>query len=529
MDPQPTPDNLPSRTWTRRRFLRTGVIAASGVAIAGMAGVLLGRTASPSSPTTAAAGSALPSNGLDVGASASPSGSAAAAAPAPRRSYRSRPDLSAPVIDIATAAHATAPGAIFFTPNNGQPPDGLLIVDDAGEPIWIHPDTGKPDPSLRVAGLRVSQLAGRDVLTWWEGAVNGGLGSGEYVIADQTYREIARVQAGSGLRGDLHEFILSPDGTAYLLTGRQVAATTPGSPPPWQLWDGIIQQVDLASGRVLFEWHCVDHVDVAESMIDPPKDGGSLYDYVHLNSIEIDTDGNLLVSARNTSTIYKIERATGNVRWRLGGRRSDFQMGQGASFGWQHDARRHPDGSITIFDDEMPPTPSRGIVLAVDESAMEATLVREIHHPRALAAASQGNVQVLPDGDAFIGWGSEGAYSEFGADGGIRLDASFSGSKQSYRCLRFPWVGRPTDVPAIVASRGSQASVACSWNGATEVASWEVLAGATKTGLRRVAAASRAGFETVVAVSDQGPWFAVRALDSSGQVLGTSATVGASD
>jgi len=433
------------------------------------------------------------------------------------------------VIDIATPANATAPGTIFFTPNNGEPPDGLLLVDDGGEPIWIHPDSGLPDPSLRVAGLRVGQLAGRDVLTWWEGQVNGGLGAGDYVIADNTYSEIARVQAGSGLHGDLHEFILSSDGTAWLLTGRQVVPAGPGSPAPWQLWEGVVQQVDLGSGRVLFEWHSLDHVDPSESLVDPPKTGGSLYDYLHLNSIDIDTDGNLLVSGRNTSTVYKIDSTTGSVRWRLGGRRSDFRMGDGAGFGWQHDARRHPDGSITIFDDEAPPTPSRGIVLALDESAMTASLVREIHHPRGLAAASQGNLQILPNGDAFIGWGSEGAYSEFGSDSGIRLDASFTGSKQSYRCFRFPWTGHPAEPPAVVVSGGTQRTVACSWNGATEVVSWEVLAGPTKSALRRVAGSPRAGFETVIGVSDRGPWYAVRALDASGRVLGTSATVGATD
>jgi hypothetical protein len=497
------------------------VIAASGVAIAGIAGLVLERSGSPAPSQANAAAGASPSP--------SPSGGVLGATKVARRSYRSRPDLSASVIDFPTRANGTTPGAIFFTPNNGEPPDGLLIVDDAGEPIWIQPDSGNPDPSLRVAGLRVSQLAGRDVLTWWEGTVNGGLGAGEHVIADDTYREIARVQAGGGLRADLHELILTPHGTAYLLTGRGVVPAGPGSPPPWQLWDGIVQEVDLTSGAVLFEWHTLDHIDLAETLVDPPKAGGALYDYVHLNSIEIDSDGDLLVSGRNTSTVYKIARATGDVRWRLGGRKSDFLMGDGTIFGWQHDARRHPDGSITIFDDQEPPTPSRGIVLAVDESAMTASLVREIHHPRGLAASSQGNLQVLPDGNSFIGWGSEGAYSEFGVDDGIRLDASFSASKQSYRCLRFPWVGQPVEGPAIVVSGGPRPTVACSWNGATEVASWEVLAGRSKTDLQHAATEPRAGFETTIAVSDRGPWYAVRALDASGAILGVSDTVGASD
>ena len=137
-----------------------------------------------------------------------------------------------------------------------------------------------------------------------------------------------------------------------------------------------------------------------------------VYDDVHANAIELDRDGHLLVSARNTSAIYKVDRSTGDILWRLGGKKSDFKMGAGATFGLQHDPRRQADGTLTVFDDGTA-GPSRGIVLNVDEVAMTATLVKEYPHPHGKFAMSQGNVQILPNGNVFVGWGSTGTASEF--------------------------------------------------------------------------------------------------------------------
>ncbi len=170
---------------------------------------------------------------------------------------------------------------------------------------------------------------------------------------------------------------------------------------------------------------------------------------------------------------------TGEIRWRLGGKKSDFKMGPGATFGLQHDPRRQADGTISLFDDGTGPGSSRAIVLAVDETAMTATLVRAYPHPHGKFAMSQGNTQILPNGNVFVGWGSTGYASEFSQDGTVVLDADFSGSIQSYRCFRFPWVASPTGQPAIAADPPTSGlvTVYASWNGATEVASWEVLGG----------------------------------------------------
>lgn len=505
---------------TRRRFLLLAAVAAGG----GLAIVSLDLAGQESGSRPGSAVGSGGASGAAARASASqpldaPSASTASTA---RRSFRSRPDLHPPLLDVTVREAALAPGFIFLTPANGAPPDGPTIIDDAGELVWMLPETAKNATDLRVATYR-----GQPVLTWWEGDNNAGIGSGAHVVMDASYREIARIGAANGRTADLHEFQITPRGTALYFADAGVDATPAAgaTAPPPSVMDCAIQEVDIATGQLLFEWHVVDHIDLAESVVAAPTAEGQVYDYVHTNAIEVDTDGNLLVSARNTSAIYKIDRITGQIRWRLGGKRSDFSMGPGATFALQHDVRRQPDGTITVFDDGQAPGTSRAIVLRLDESAMTATLVREYRQPQNLLATSQGNVQVLPNGNVFVGWGSLPRFSEFAAGGMLLYDAAYS-STQSYRDHRYTWVGRPADRPAIAvdASAGAM-TVYASWNGATEVASWEVLAGQDRSALKPVAAVPRRGFETAIAATSSAPLVAVRARDAAGVVLGTSLAI----
>jgi hypothetical protein len=114
---------------------------------------------------------------------------------------------------------------------------------------------------------------------------------------------------------------------------------------------GIVQELDIETGKLLFEWRSLDHVSLEESYAKPGQDlDYPGIDYLHINSIDVDHDDNLLVSARKISAVYKIDRETGEILWRLGGKKSDFEMGRGTRFAYQHDARRLPDGTISIFD-----------------------------------------------------------------------------------------------------------------------------------------------------------------------------------
>ena len=451
---------------------------------------------------------------------------------APTQHFRSRPDLKPVKVTVDVAAHDTAPGYIFIAPKRKALQAGPLILDDAGQPVWVYPlDTHG------VTDFRTQVLDGRPVLTWWRGQSEKGVGKGRYVVFDDTYRQIATVRAGHGLSGDIHEFLITPRNTAVFTVYHRVKAdlSSVGGPKDGAIHEGVVQEVDIASGRVLFEWHSWPEVGLDESYAPVPKVvNGKLsdeYDYFHVNAIDVDSDGNFLVSARNTHAIYKIDRTTGRILWRLGGKRSDFAMGPNTHFAWQHDVRRQPDGTISIFDNEARPQTaeeSRVLVLRADETTMKATFVRDFKHPKHLLSGTQGNGQFLPDGHLFVGWGENPYYTEYDADGNVLLDAHF-GNKDvdSYRAYRLPWTGRPRDRPAIAVADAAAGgtSVYASWNGATEVARWRVLAGAAQDELKPAGDAPKDGFETKIAVDSDAAWFSVQALDAAGTVLGTSRPV----
>ncbi|MGB0098020.1 MAG: arylsulfotransferase family protein, partial [Solirubrobacteraceae bacterium] len=187
------------------------------------------------------------------------------------------------------------------------------------------------------------------MLVWWEGRVLTGYGFGEAVIPDDSYREIARVKAANGRHIDLHELTLTDRGTA-LFTCPPV--TTPvdlsaiGGSSSASVRESIFQEVDIATGRLVGEWRSLGHIDPAESYR-PPTDN---FDYMYLNSIDVTPDGNLLISRRHTWAVYKVDRASGAVIWRLGGKRTQFAMGPSAQFAWQRDVRLPNTRTLTIFD-----------------------------------------------------------------------------------------------------------------------------------------------------------------------------------
>ena len=270
--------------------------------------------------------------------------------------FRSRPDLAPAAAEVTGRASGTAPGYIFLALKEGAGEHGAMILDDRGQLVWFGKYT-------RARDFKVQRYRGRPVLTWWEGNVFAGHGVGDFVVFDDSYREVARIRAGNGYRGDLHEFLITPQDTALLTAYAEVPAnlSSVGGMEYGAAWDGIVQEVDIETGEVLFEWHSSEHVGVEESCVAPPEDPAYIYDYFHINSIEVDHDENLIISARNTCAVYKIDRGTGEVIWRLGGKESDFEMGEGTRTAFQHDARRQEDGTLTIFDNGAGPAGPRPV------------------------------------------------------------------------------------------------------------------------------------------------------------------------
>ena len=351
------------------------------------------------------------------------------------------------------------------------------------------------------------------MLGWWEGSLAGSHGVGEFVLVGPDYRRVGSVVAGNGLTTDFHEFSLTTRGTALL-----IAYLDDG-----QLLDSAVQEIDVATGNVLLDWRASDHIALDESFVMPTT--GS-FDFAHLNAAAVDDDGHLLISSRHTWTVYKVDRSTGDVLWRLGGKRSDFAIAGDGSFAWQHHARRHADGTLTVFDNgagvaQTEPY-SRGLQLSLDESTGTAAVVREFAHPDRLSASAMGSMEPLDDDGGFVGWGSVPRFSEFRPDGSLRFDAGFPGGGFTYRAFRRAWDGAPVERPAFVVAGGAGYA---SWNGATALTRWRLHAGDRAGVLAPGHVAPSRSFETKLALPRGARFAAVEALDGKGTVLARSAVV----
>ncbi len=483
---------------TRRQLLRSAGVGVAGLALAGSAGEIIA-AATASARRRTAVSPPPPS--------------------VPR--WHSRPDLRIPTLTVTTSTREAATDPIFIAPYNvpkGQV--GAVITDNSGEAIWENPLPGKVTTNFRVQSYR-----GSPVLTWWEGKIELGHGVGEYVITDTAYRTVRRVQAAGGLRGDLHEFVITPRDTAlltsYVVTHANLSAA--GGAHKGTIQDAIFQEIDLASGRLLLEWHSLDHIPLRDSYAPVTAD----WDFFHINSVDLDADGGLLVSGRSTHTVYKLDRR-GEIVWRLGGKHSDFAMGPGSSFAWQHHARRQTNGTLTVFDNGATPAVerlSRGLILDLDERAMTASLRHQYAHAGILAG-SQGSVQLLDNGNVFVGWGEVPRVSEFNHSGKLVFDAVLGEKYQSYRAFRLPWHASPAQAPSIAVTGTDGAQVVyASWNGATDVYRWQLLAGTSEATLRPLSSVRASGFETALEAPLAGPLLAVRALDAVGTPLGQSETL----
>lgn len=451
--------------------------------------------------------------------------------------FHSRTDLHAPIVTVTASTPGQAPGDLLLAPYSGPGQDGPMIVDSSGNLVWFDPLPAGAES----ANLRVQQYEGKPVLTWWQGYIPPqGFGQGEDVIADSSYSQILRMRAGNGLPADLHDFDITSQSTALVTAFDPIRCnlSSVGGPSNGAVTDSLFQEIDLKTHLVRREWHPLDHVALSRSYASPTTSTTEWpYDYFHLNSIALRHDGSILISARNTSALYELTPTTGLLSAQIGGKHGSEKLGAGAATAYQHDAEELPNGDFTIFDNGAVPkvhSQSRGLIVSIDQSTKTDTLVGQYEHPKPLSASSQGNVQALENGNMFIGWGAEPFFSEYTPTGSLVFDAHLPVRTQSYRAYRYQWTGAPTGAPSIAAAPGSgpaspAVTVYASWNGATNVASWNVLAGATPTQLVPVASAPRSGFETAIAIppTPNGPpaYVLVQALDAAGNLLGTSRAI----
>jgi EmrB/QacA subfamily drug resistance transporter len=403
---------------------------------------------------------------------------------------------------------------------------GPLILDGNLEPVWF-----RPVPTDRVAGnLHEQTLDRRPVLTWWEGDVTptGLINSGEYLVVDNRYRPVARVKGKDGWVITLHSMVIQGH-VAWVTANKNVPANLSrfGGVSSGVFVDSAVQKYDLRTGRLLYTWRASDHIPLSDSHTQPPPNGFP-WDAYHVNSIDLASGGRVLVSMRNTWAGYLIEPASGRIVWQLGGRHSSFDLPSKAKFEWQHDIELESNSVVSLFDNHcceitgageyLPSkTPSRGLALQLDPARQSATTVAEYSHGTTFKSQYMGNVEKLPNGDVFVGWGQVPYVSAYTKEGKLSFDGALPEPDLTYRAYLQRWAGRPLDRPRGAARvQGGRTTVYASWNGATEVASWRVLAPAA------VAVHKKTGFETAIRVDRTLARVRVQALDASGRVIGTS-------
>ncbi|TEY45985.1 hypothetical protein BOTCAL_0324g00040 [Botryotinia calthae] len=467
----------------------------------------------------------------------------------PNRTYTTRPDLISPRLNVLQDDPRCDDGLYTMISLRGDKVhitgQSPMIHDHQGNLVWMNASYGE------TFGLNVQRYKNVDYLTFWQGDDSvGGHGEGVYILLDSQYKEAYRLTAGNNALGDLHEFHITPEGTAlltqYILKEMPIQyrrRTRQG----W-VWDSIIQEINIGTNEILFEWHASEHFNTEDSYF--PTGGAGLrsshgFDFFHINSIDKDGLGNYLISSRYYQSVSYIDGKTGVILWELGGKRNSFKdlsEGKATTFSWQHDAHWTADHKgITLFDNgaryglRPQAESSRAIHISLDLEAMTAEILREYVNPRKILSASQGSMQVLESGNVMVGYGYNAAWTEYSSEGEVLCDVHIgsqktfnTGAVQTYKVLKHAWVGRPDTVPDV---NVMQNNVYVSWNGATEVRKWVLEGAKTDRGeggeeeFQMVAEVQKSEFETEILFQRKAwCWVRVVALDGEGVKLETSKT-----
>jgi hypothetical protein len=421
-------------------------------------------------------------------------------------------------------------------PMTGQ--GGPIMYDRSLQPVWIHGVS-----SSRFANnFRSQSYNGKPALSWWEGNITktGDVLSGEDFVVNQQYKIVAKLVGADGWKLSQHEFVIAGGHFVWATAYKDITTDLRpyGGSANGKVIDTAVQEYDLSTGKLLFNWDALQHISLKESEAQVPASSSTPWDAYHLNNVQVLPNGQFLVSMRNDWAAYLVDQTSGNVVWKLGGKNSTFKFGPNAGFSWQHDAQLHNDSTVSMFDNgccgltsagkPIPPTgQTRGLVLKLDTTAHTATLVSQ-YTLRNVASGTQGNTQLLPNGNVMVGFGVAPYFAEYTKSGSILREVQLPSPDITYRALVGRWTGQPTSSPSGAAQSkgGGRATVYASWNGATNVYSWRVLAGRDSKHLATVTTKRRTGFETPIPLRSSYGAYQVVALGNKKQVLKRSPVFG---
>ena len=437
---------------------------------------------------------------------------------------------------VANFPNVTVPGGM-----TGE--GGPLILDSKLQPVWSYPI----GTDVTAGNLRQQTYHGKPLLSWWQGVVTntGATASGEVQIVDQHYRRVATIKAAAPWVISIHDAVISGDSvwvTVYRTVPENLSAY--GGSASGLVYDSGVQEYSVKTGKLLSTWDALNpggapNIPLSESEQPAPPaaaPAGTSWDAYHINSIQLLPGNQMLVSMRNTWAAYLVNLKTGQTVWTLGGKASSFQVAGNAAFAWQHDVQMLPHNQVALFNDNCcaitgpgvfakPNGSSGGLILSLNTSGHTASRVASYtHNNRPLDPAFLGSMDVLPNGNALVGWGSQPYFSEYSKTGKLLLDAVWPGKDLSYRALfSGNWVGTPYFPPSGAARASSgKVTVYASWDGDTQVTAWKVLGGSNPNHLPVVATKAKGGFETAIKLAKRYRVYKVQAFDAKGHLLRTS-------
>ena len=375
----------------------------------------------------------------------------------------------------------TAEGKLFFSNWGGAP--YLLITENDGTPVFYRRTPAfARDLKVQQSGI-LSYFVGGEVL--------------KFFVMDSTYTVRDSIVCANGYETDEHELLMLPDGH-YLLIGKDyqrvdMSKYVVGGRANATVVGNIVQELD-SDHQVVFEWRSWDHYEITDC--EHVALTASTIDYVHMNAIEVDEDGNLLLSCRNMSEITKIDRTTGEIVWRLGGKNSMFsRVNDPIGFSYQHDIRSIGEGHYTLYDNGNyhDPPESRALEYVIDTTAMSATLVWEYSHDPIRYSWWMGSVQRLPNGNTLIGWGDGTlpVLTEVRPDGTVAYELEFVQYAHSYRAYRFPWTGKASRPYLLAETRDDTVRMYMNTFGDSSIVGYRIFGG-TKPGTAEVLDSSSA-------------------------------------
>jgi EmrB/QacA subfamily drug resistance transporter len=457
--------------------------------------------------------------------------------------FASAPALHPPVLQASPPGRSAplgGPSSYIMMANfydETKPPmvgqSGPLILDNQLRPVWFEP----VPTDVTAANLDAQTYHGKPVLSWWQGNITptGLINTGEYKIVDQHYQPIATIKGRDGWVLTLHSFYIDGD-DAWVTVNKNVPTNLSkyGGVSDGVFVDSAIQEYDIKNGKLLYTWDAAKHIPLSTSYTEPPPNGYP-WDAYHINSLNLAGPGHVLVGLRNTWAAYMVNTQTNDIEWTLGGKQSDFPLSKQSEFEWQHDVEFQPPSTVTMFDDHCceisgvgtylsATGPSRGLQLSLNMSNHTIAGVKQYSHGTTFESEYMGSTQVLPDGHVLVDWGQVPYISEFDKSGNLVFDGTLPGSDLTYRTYVRPWVGLPLTRPSGAARHsGGQTTVYASWNGATKLSGWKVLAGPSAARLKVVASKPKSGFETSIPITGDYTAFKLEALDADDRVIGTSA------